>query len=141
MNNVLTIDNIEKRTKKKVVALEEKAVDNPDAAGKADSKTVAIFKAKVNEEPDAKPKKIAKIEEVMKTREPTKVSSRTVNLDTVDYDQTGNIVFGGRGPAGSKVLLYVDNSAYGLAFIDDCGNLDLCRSLAAHHRHPHPSRR
>ena len=29
VNNVLTIDNIEKRTKKKVVALEEKAVDNP----------------------------------------------------------------------------------------------------------------
>ena len=47
--------------------------------------------------------------------------SRTVNLDTVDYDQTGNIVFGGRGPAGSKVQLYVDNKAYGLADINDKG--------------------
>ncbi len=69
VNNVLTIDNIEKRTKKKVVALEEKAVDNPDAAGKADSNSVAIFMPEVKEEPNARPKKIAKIEEVVKERE------------------------------------------------------------------------
>ncbi len=70
---------------------------------------------------------------VLKPDEPTKViqapaapkpvlpPSKTVNLDTVDYDQSGNIVFGGRGPAGSKVQLYVDNSAYGLADINDKG--------------------
>jgi nucleoid-associated protein YgaU len=70
---------------------------------------------------------------VLKPDEPTKViqapaapkpalpPSKTVNLDTVDYDQTGNIVFGGRGPAGSKVQLYVDNNAYGLADINDKG--------------------
>jgi uncharacterized protein DUF6600 len=69
VNNVLTIDNIEKRTKKKVVALEEKAVDNPEAAGKADSNSVAIFMPEVKEEPDARPKKIAKIEDVVKERE------------------------------------------------------------------------
>ena len=40
----------------------------------------------------------------------------SVNLDTVAYDQTGNIVFGGRGPAGSEVQLYVDNNPYGLAW-------------------------
>lgn len=66
---------------------------------------------------------------VLKPDEPTKViqapaaqkpalpPSKTVNLDTVDYDQSGNIVFGGRGPAGSKVQIYVDNNAYGLAEI------------------------
>lgn len=68
---------------------------------------------------------------VLKPDEPTQVvqvpakpalpPSKTVNLDTVDYDQTGNIVFGGRGPAGSKVQLYVDNNAYGLADINDKG--------------------
>jgi nucleoid-associated protein YgaU len=68
---------------------------------------------------------------VLKADEPTQVvqvpakpalpPSKTVNLDTVDYDQTGNIVFGGRGPAGSKVQLYVDNNAYGLADINDKG--------------------
>jgi nucleoid-associated protein YgaU len=68
---------------------------------------------------------------VLKADEPTQVvqipakpalpPSKTVNLDTVDYDQTGNIVFGGRGPAGSKVQLYVDNTPYGLADINDKG--------------------
>jgi nucleoid-associated protein YgaU len=68
---------------------------------------------------------------VLKSDEPTQViqvpakpalpPSKTVNLDTVDYDQTGNIVFGGRGPAGSKVQLYVDNKAYGLADIGGGG--------------------
>ena len=69
VNNVLTIDNIEKRTKKKVVALEEKTVDNPDASGKADSNSVAIFKPEMKEEPNAMPKKTRKIEEVVKERE------------------------------------------------------------------------
>ncbi|MBZ0261766.1 MAG: LysM peptidoglycan-binding domain-containing protein [Hyphomicrobiales bacterium] len=68
---------------------------------------------------------------VLKADEPTQViqapakpalpPSMTVNLDTVDYDQSGNIVFGGRGPAGSKVQLYVDNNVYGLADINDKG--------------------
>jgi nucleoid-associated protein YgaU len=68
---------------------------------------------------------------VLKSDEPTQViqvpakpalpPSMTVNLDTVDYDQTGNIVFGGRGPAGGKVQLYVDNKAYGLADIGGGG--------------------
>ncbi len=68
---------------------------------------------------------------VLKPDEPTQVvqvpakpalpPSKTVNLDTVDYDQTGNVVFGGRGPAGNKVQLYVDNNAYGLADINDKG--------------------
>ena len=69
VNNVITIDNIEKRTKKKVVALEEKAVDNPKAAGKADGNSVAIFTPEMKEEPDAKPKKTWTVVEVVKERE------------------------------------------------------------------------
>jgi uncharacterized protein DUF6600 len=69
VNNVITVDDIEKKTKKKVVVLEEKAVDNPDAAGKADSNSVAIFNPEVKEETAAKPKKTRKIEEVVKERE------------------------------------------------------------------------
>ena len=45
----------------------------------------------------------------------------TVNLDTVDYDEAGNIVFSGRGPTGSKVQLYVDNKPYALADIGPDG--------------------
>ena len=69
VNNVITVDDIEKRTSSKVVVLEEKAVDNPDAAGKADSTSVAIFNPEVKEETSAKPKKTRKIEEVVKERE------------------------------------------------------------------------
>ena len=69
VNNVIEVDEIEKRAKKKVVVLEEKAVDNPDAAGKADSNFVAIFNPEMKEEPNAKPKKTRKVEEVVKERE------------------------------------------------------------------------
>ena len=69
VNNAIEVDTIEKRTKKKVAVLEEKAVDNPDAAGKSDSNSVAIFNPEVKEEPNAKPKKTRKIEEVVKERE------------------------------------------------------------------------
>jgi nucleoid-associated protein YgaU len=74
---------------------------------------------------------------VLKPDEPTKViqapvaqkpalpPSKTVNLDTVDYDQAGNIVFSGRGPAGSKVQIYVDNQAYGLADVGGEGTWSL----------------
>ncbi len=56
---------------------------------------------------------------------PALPASATVNLDTVDYDQAGNIVFSGRGPAGSKVQIYVDNQAYGLAEIGGEGTWTL----------------
>ncbi len=66
---------------------------------------------------------------VLKPEEPTKIiqapaavkpvlpAMATVNLDTVDYDEFGNIVFGGRGPAGSTVQIYVDNKLYGSVVI------------------------
>jgi hypothetical protein len=38
-----------------------------------------------------------------------------VSLDAVDYDESGNIVFSGRGEPGSTVRLYVDNTAAGEA--------------------------
>ena len=185
LNNVIKVDDIEKKTKKKVVALEEKAIDNLDAVGKVDSNSVAIFNPEVKEEANAKPAKTRKVEEVAKEREakgspdeeqpsgqavtttdepvtepkkdvtaaeipqkatastdepemektveapaiiqapaapnPALPPSVTVTFDTVHYDQSGNIVFGGRGPVDSKVLLYVDNNAYGLAFINNNG--------------------
>lgn len=68
VNNAIDVGDIEKRTSTKVVVLEEKVVDNPDAAGKADSTSVAIFNPEVKEETSAKPKKARKIEEVVKER-------------------------------------------------------------------------
>ena len=68
VNNVIKVDDIEKRTKKKVAVLEEKPVDNPDAAGKADSSSVAIFNPDVKDETNLKPKKIRKVDEVVNER-------------------------------------------------------------------------
>jgi hypothetical protein len=233
VNNVITIDNIETQTKQKVVVLEEKAVDNPEAVGRADSNSVAIFNPEMKEEPDAKPKKVMTVAEFVKAREakgnpmlatgstdqppkpvekakiipsfdtvkveptgealiagraapgsevavkfngvtvgkamanadgafviipdkplpsgpgalslesksngvvvasadkvavdvkavpkPASQPSKYISLDTVDYDQEGKFVFSGRGPAGSKVQLNIDNNTYGLAHINDKG--------------------
>ena len=80
-------------------------------AGAVDTPLVAVLK----------PDEPTKVIQAPAAQNPALPPSKTVNLDTVDYDQTGNIVFGGRGPAGSKVQLYVDNNAYGLADINDKG--------------------
>ena len=100
--------SIESKSNEMVVASADSvAVDVK--AGAVDTPMVAVLKA---DEPT----------QIIQTpAKPALPPSRTVNLDTVDYDQTGNIVFGGRGPAGSKVQLYVDNNAYGLADISDKG--------------------
>jgi hypothetical protein len=68
VNNVIDVGFVEKHTKKKVVVLEEKSVDNPDAAGKADSTSVAIFNPDVKDETSAKPAKTRKVEEIAKER-------------------------------------------------------------------------
>ncbi len=68
LNNVIKVDDIEKKTKKKVVVLEEKAVDSPDLAFKVDSNSVAIFNPEVKEEPNAKPTKIKTVEEIVGAR-------------------------------------------------------------------------
>ena len=80
-------------------------------AGAVDTPLVAVLK----------PNEPTKVIQAPAAQKPVLPPSKTVNLDTVDYDQTGNIVFGGRGPAGSKVQIYVDNKAYGLADIGGGG--------------------
>jgi nucleoid-associated protein YgaU len=100
--------SIESKSNEMVVASADSvAVDVK--AGAVDTPMVAVLK------PD-EPTQVVQV-----PAKPALPPSKTVNLDTVDYDQTGNIVFGGRGPAGSKVQLYVDNNAYGLADINDKG--------------------
>ncbi len=100
--------SIESRSNEMVIASADSvAVDVK--AGAVDTPMVAVLK------PD-EPTQVVQV-----PAKPALPPSKTVNLDTVDYDQTGNIVFGGRGPAGSKVQLYVDNNAYGLADINDKG--------------------
>ena len=46
---------------------------------------------------------------------------RLVSLDAVDYDETGNIVFSGRGQPGLGARIYVDNNFLGDAPVDADG--------------------
>ena len=68
VNNVINVNFIEEKTNKKVVVHKERQADNPEAAGKADDNSVAIFNADVQDEPQAKPKKVRKTEEVAQDR-------------------------------------------------------------------------
>jgi hypothetical protein len=66
VNNFIDIDVIEDKTDKKVVVYEAKPASDPEAAGKTEGETVAVFDAEVREDPVAKPKKVKKVEEVEK---------------------------------------------------------------------------
>jgi len=45
-------------------------------------------------------------------------SSNELSVDTVDYDDKGNVVLSGSAPAGSRVLTYVDNKPVGVSQAD-----------------------
>ncbi len=45
-------------------------------------------------------------------------SSNKLSVDTVDYDDKGNVVVSGSAPSGSKVRTYVDNKPVGLSQAD-----------------------
>jgi hypothetical protein len=68
VNNVIEVGLVEKETKTKVIVLEEKPVNSPDAIGKTDGKTVTIFNPDVKVEASAKPAAIKKVEDVAKDR-------------------------------------------------------------------------
>lgn len=48
-------------------------------------------------------------------------AKRPVSLEVVDYDDTGEIIFSGRGSPGATVRLYVDNNPVGDASVDGQG--------------------
>ena len=68
INNVIEVNYIEQQTNTTVKVLEEKTVTSPDAAGKTDANSVAIFNPDIKDATDAKPKKIRKVEEVATER-------------------------------------------------------------------------
>jgi hypothetical protein len=68
INNVIQVNEIEKATNTKVPVLAEKPVSTPDAVGKTDPNTVAIFNPDVKAEDTAKPKKTLKVEQVITDR-------------------------------------------------------------------------
>jgi hypothetical protein len=90
INNVIEVNYIEKETKSKVKIFEEKPVSSPEAVGKSDANSVAIFNPDVKDAADAKPKKTRKVEEVATERkakgiQPEDVpSNQTAPAQTLD---------------------------------------------------------
>ncbi len=68
INNVIQVNDIEQATNTRVKVLEEKAVTSPDAAGKIQDNSVAIFNPEVNVDAAAKPKKEIKVEQIVTAR-------------------------------------------------------------------------
>ena len=57
------------------------------------------------------------------TAEPGGVSTEdgSLTVETIDYDQDGNISISGRGPEGSTVITYLDNAPIGEGIVGDDG--------------------
>jgi nucleoid-associated protein YgaU len=49
------------------------------------------------------------------------IASGELSIDSVDYDEHGNVVIGGRAPVGSELQLYLDNELIGTAEADTSG--------------------
>ena len=90
INNVIEVNYIEKETKSKVKVFEEKPVNSPEAVGKTDANSVAIFNPDVKDATDAKPKKTRKVEEVATERKAKGIqpedilSNQTAPAQTLD---------------------------------------------------------
>lgn len=48
-----------------------------------------------------------------------------LSLDSVEYDEAGNVALGGRGRPGSEVRAYIDDKPAGKATVDESGNWTL----------------
>ena len=68
INNVIQVQDIERATKTKVKVFEETAASSPDAAGKIDKNSVAIFNPVVNDDKTVKPRKQRKLDEIVSER-------------------------------------------------------------------------
>jgi nucleoid-associated protein YgaU len=53
--------------------------------------------------------------------EPSGIASGALVLDTVDYDDKGQVIIGGRGTVGATVQLYLDNDLIGATTVDSGG--------------------
>ncbi len=49
------------------------------------------------------------------------IASGELSIDSVDYDEQGNVVIGGRAPVGSELRIYLDNELVGTAESDTTG--------------------
>ena len=50
------------------------------------------------------------------------VLTGTVSIDTVDYNETGDVIFSGKGPVDTDVRLYANNNSLGFAAVSPEGS-------------------
>jgi len=53
--------------------------------------------------------------------EPNGIASGSLVLDTVDYDNKGQVIVGGRGALGATIQVYLDNDLIGAGTVDSAG--------------------
>jgi len=53
--------------------------------------------------------------------EPKGIASGALVLDTVDYDNKGQVIIGGRGAVGATIQVYLDNDMIGATTVDKAG--------------------
>lgn len=107
INNVIQVNEIETATNTKVVVLQEKAVTTPDAAGKIDANSVAIFNPEVKVDAAAKPKKTVKVEEVVTERKAKGIQADDMVSDqpaavTPTLDKNGKPIAPAEQPAAAS---------------------------------------
>jgi hypothetical protein len=68
INNFMDVDVLERRTKRDIAIYEVQPTDRPEAAGKREQNTIAVFNPEVNEEPTAKPRRLKRTEDVIKKK-------------------------------------------------------------------------
>jgi hypothetical protein len=101
VNNFIDVDIIEQKSKEKLVVYEEKPAESPEAAGRADGNTVAIFNPEVKEEPQAKPANVKKVEEVAQEKKASGALPEVPAADTAApaQDQKPSATEAGTAPA------------------------------------------
>jgi len=62
--------------------------------------------------------------------EPSGIASGALVLDTVDYDDKGQVIIGGRGTHGATVQVYLDNDLIGAATVDGAGRWQVTPTAA-----------
>ena len=81
VNNVIQVNEIEQATKQKVKVLDEKPVTTPDAAGKSDANSIAVFNPEVKSDTNAKPQKPVEAQQVITDRKAKGVQPLDVSGD------------------------------------------------------------
>ena len=102
VNNVINVNFIEQKTKKKVVVRKVEKVARADQSGKVKGNEIAIFAPTVEKKGDAKPKKVRNLEEVVKERREKQPKAAAIEELSGDKARKGKGVVVEEKPSDNK---------------------------------------